>query len=126
MLTLFLLLFTDITLFVASTQYHLQYMDVKGDAGNDAVGAIWGDSANNLYFSQSLALNSCKVRKIDSTGRVSTVVGAEETNGSWITGLYGDSTGDILYLSQEYNNAIWKHTISSNTTVKIGGRKSLQ
>lgn len=85
------------------------------------IGPMWGDSAGNLYISDVYRRKKRKVRKIDSTGRVTIVIGADVMGDSWVTGLYGDSTGEILYISQEYNQVIWKHNISSNTTVQIGG-----
>lgn len=84
------------------------------------IGPMWGDSAGNLYISDVYRRKKRKVRKIDSTGRVTIVIGADVMGDSWVTGLYGDSTGEILYISQEYNQVIWKHNISSNTTVQIG------
>lgn len=121
---LFLLLLGNLlALLAVSTQYYIQTIDVSIPGGRAvAVGPMWGDSAGNLYFSDLYRRKSNKVRKMDSTGRVTIVVGSEAMGDSWVTGLYGDTTGDILYLSQELNQAIWRHNISSNTTVKIAGK----
>lgn len=123
MLTLFLLLLLlgNITLSVVCTQYQIRVFNVSDEIIPESrIGPMWGDSAGNLYISDVYRRKKRKVRKIDSTGRVTIVIGADVMGDSWVTGLYGDSTGEILYISQEYNQVIWKHNISSNTTVQIG------
>ncbi len=125
MFALFLVFLGSITLSAASIQYYLQTIDVGDDkAGGKAVlyGAMWGDSVGNLYVSELYCRNCCKFRKIDSNGRVTIIVEANVSGDSCFSGLYGDSTGEILYLSQEYKDSIWRHNLSSNTTIRIAGK----
>ncbi len=124
MFALSLILLGNIALTVASLQYNLRTIDMGDKVGDKAVlnEAMWGDSAGNLYVSELYCRNCCQVRKIDSNGRVTIIVGANVSGDSWVTGLYGDSKGEILYMSQKYEDSIWRHNISSNTTIRIAGK----
>eukprot|EP01040_Poterioochromonas_malhamensis_P002975 gene2975-3162_t len=134
MFSLFLILLGNITLSVVSTQYYLQTLEVReiSTSNNDHVlvgaavvnEAMWVIVLVTFISAKYLGAKvGSKVRKIDATGRVTVVVGPETMDGSCFSGLYGDPTGDILYLSQEYNQAIWRHNISSNITVQIAGKR---
>lgn len=91
---------------------------------------IWGDSNGNIYISE---WNGYRVRKTDSAGIISTLIGsggsvdvigtgglARSTSLGGLWGLSGDSIGKSLYITN-VDYFVWKYNFSSGMMTRFAG-----
>lgn len=93
---------------------------------------IWSDGHGNVYFGE---FSGYKVRKIDSFGIISTLVGTGSSGNSGaggvattvslpsVFGVYGDTNGDYLYFTDNYS-FVWKYSFSSGLVSTFAGSGS--
>ncbi len=93
---------------------------------------VWGDAAGNLYIADSM---DSAIRKVNSSGIISTVAGMNGSNTYGYSGdggaatsaklnypkaVWGDTAGN-LYISDNFNNAIRKVDTGGTITTIAGG-----
>lgn len=76
---------------------------------------VWGDTAGNIYFSES---PGNRVRVVNSVGIIHTLVGTGNSSSSGARFLVGDTVSN-LYISESYFT--WRYSLSTLQNITIIG-----